>query len=79
MITEPFDYEATIAAVETAIERIEAGELSLEEVFTCFEAAVGQLKDCEAFLQRGKARLALAVETLSDESEDDERAAELSQ
>ena len=63
------DYEATIAAVEAAIAQIETGELPLEDVFARFEGAVAQLKDCEEFLQRGKDRMVLAIETLADEEE----------
>ena len=60
------DYETTVAEIEAAIAQIEAGELPLEDVFERFEAAVVRLKNCEEFLQRGKERMALAVETLSE-------------
>lgn len=67
MKEEPLNYEATVAAVETAIAQIETGELPLEEVFARFETAVAQLRDCEEFLQRGRDRMTLAVETLAEE------------
>lgn len=65
------DYETTVTEIEAAIAQIETGELPLEDVFERFEGAIAQLKDCEEFLQRGKDRMALAVETLSEETAND--------
>jgi exodeoxyribonuclease VII small subunit len=65
--TADFNYEETVANIETIIEEIEGGELTLAEVFACFSAAAADLKKCEAFLAKGQQEMNLAIETLEDE------------
>lgn len=62
-----WNYETTIAELETRINQIESGNLPLEAVFTEFAIAVEQLKTCEAFLNDGKERMNLLIETLEEE------------
>ena len=62
-----FNYEETVANIETIIEEIEGGELTLAEVFDRFSLAAEDLKKCEAFLARGQQEMNLAIETLEDE------------
>jgi exodeoxyribonuclease VII small subunit len=64
----PWNYEETIARVEAIIETIENGTLPLEVVFEQFSVAIEQLHECEAFLQKGQAKMALSIETLAQES-----------
>jgi exodeoxyribonuclease VII small subunit len=64
---ENWNYEATVAEVETIIEKIEAGELDLAEVFEQFTAAIEYLRQCEAFLNRHQQQVDLLIETLSSE------------
>ena len=59
-----WNYEATVAEVETIIEQIEAGELSLAEVFEQFTTAVKYLNQCETFLQERQQQMDLLIETL---------------
>jgi exodeoxyribonuclease VII small subunit len=61
------NYEATVNQVESLISEIESGDLPLEQVFDKFAIAVEQLRSCEAFLNQGKARINLLIETLEDE------------
>jgi exodeoxyribonuclease VII small subunit len=68
-LPETWNYEATVAQVETIIEQIEAGELSLAEVFEQFAAAVKSLRQCEAFLTKRQQQMDLLIETLSEESD----------
>ncbi|MEQ8971063.1 MAG: exodeoxyribonuclease VII small subunit [Coleofasciculus sp. C1-SOL-03] len=72
--TEPslppsWNYEATVAQVETIIEQIERGELELAEVFDQFASAVEYLRQCEAFLQQRQQQMDVLIETLTDESD----------
>jgi exodeoxyribonuclease VII small subunit len=60
-------YEETVAEIETIIDQIERGELPLAEVFDQFSTAVGQLRQCEGFLNRQQQQVDLLIETLSDE------------
>lgn len=68
-LPEAWNYEATVAQVETIIEQIEAGELELAEVFEQFTAAVKHLRQCEAFLQERQQQMDLLIETLATESD----------
>lgn len=59
-----WNYESSIEQIETIITKIEAGELSLEEVFTQFEVAVNSLQKCETFLTQRQQKMQLLIETL---------------
>lgn len=64
-----WNYEATVAEVETIIQQIETGELELADVFEQFAAAVRYLRQCEAFLQERQQHMDLLIETLEEESD----------
>jgi exodeoxyribonuclease VII small subunit len=64
-----WNYESEVAAIEAIIDKIESGELPLENVFEEFAIAVERLQACEKFLAQGQERLTLLVETLADDSE----------
>ncbi len=66
---ENWNYEATVAQVETIIQQIETGELELADVFEQFAAAVRYLRQCEAFLQERQQQMDLLIETLEEESD----------
>ena len=61
-----WNYERAIAQIEAIIQELETGNLPLTAVFSQFEAATEQLRDCEAFLAAGQDRISLAIETLSE-------------
>lgn len=65
-IDKSWNYESTVAEIEEIIEQIESGSLELEEVFEKFEIAVERLHQCESFLDRGKERMNLLIETLQE-------------
>lgn len=64
---EGWNYETTVAEVETIIEKIEAGELDLADVFEQFTTAIEYLRQCEAFLNQRQQQVDLLIETLSSE------------
>lgn len=64
-----WNYESTVAKVETILSRIESGELELAEVFDQFAAAVEYLRQCESFLTQRQQQMDLLIETLRDEPE----------
>jgi exodeoxyribonuclease VII small subunit len=68
-LPQAWNYETTVAQVETIIEQIEAGELELAEVFDQFAAAVKYLRQCEAFLTQRQQQMDLLIERLVDESD----------
>ena len=62
-----WNYEESVTEIEEIIEKIESGKLSLEGVFEKFAIAVEKLKQCEKFLDRGKEKMNLLIETLTEE------------
>ncbi len=68
-LPENWNYEATVAKVETILAQIESGELDLAAVFEQFSEAVAYLHQCEAFLAERQKQMDLLIETLVDESE----------
>jgi exodeoxyribonuclease VII small subunit len=62
-----WNYEETVDRIEAIIDRVESGELPLEEVFEQFAVAVECLQECESFLARGKEQMDLAIELLATE------------
>lgn len=64
-----WNYEETVDRIEAIIDRVESGELPLEEVFEQFAVAVECLQECEGFLARGKDKMDLAIELLAAEPE----------
>ncbi|MEG4984578.1 exodeoxyribonuclease VII small subunit [Microcoleus sp. BR0-C5] len=62
-----WNYEETVDRIEAIIDRVESGELPLEQVFEQFAVAVECLQECESFLARGKEQMDLAIELLAAE------------
>ena len=62
-----WNYEETVDRIEAIIDRVESGELPLEDVFEQFAVAVECLQECEGFLARGKEQMDLAIELLAAE------------
>jgi exodeoxyribonuclease VII small subunit len=65
-----WNYEATVAEVESIIARIEAGDLDLADVFDQFSEAVEHLRQCETFLLERQQQMDLLIQTLVDEPEE---------
>ncbi|NJL48950.1 MAG: exodeoxyribonuclease VII small subunit [Leptolyngbyaceae cyanobacterium SM2_5_2] len=61
-----WNYEESVATVETIIADLESGRLPLAEVLTQFEQAVQMLRQCEAYLTEKRTQVDLLIETLSD-------------
>jgi exodeoxyribonuclease VII small subunit len=62
-----WNYEETVDRIEAIIDRVESGDLPLEDVFEQFAVAVECLQQCESFLARGKEQMDLAIELLAAE------------
>lgn len=62
-------YEDTLARVEDITGQLEAGDLSLADVFEQFSEAVIALQQCDQFLQSKQAEATLLIETLVDGEE----------
>ena len=66
-MTHPWNYEATVEEIESIIQKIESGQLDLEDVFDKFAIAAEHLQDCEQFLGQKQQQIDLLIETLSDQ------------
>ncbi|AFY64583.1 exodeoxyribonuclease VII small subunit [Geitlerinema sp. PCC 7407] len=64
-----WNYERTVAEIETIVAQIEAGELELADVFSQFSTAVEYLRQCEHFLEHKQQQMDLLLEVLSDDEE----------
>ncbi len=61
----PQDFAATVEQLETIVERLESGELSLEDALTAFERGVRLTRDAQQRLDTAE----LKVRALSEDSE----------
>ena len=62
-----WNYEEMVDRIEAIIDRVESGELPLEQVFEQFAVAVECWQECERFLARGKEQMDLSIELLTAE------------
>jgi exodeoxyribonuclease VII small subunit len=59
----PFDFEAALAELESLIERMETGELGLEESLKAFERGVALTRDCQGALKQAELRVQALTES----------------
>jgi exodeoxyribonuclease VII small subunit len=64
--TDDWNYETTVAQIETTLNQIEGGAMDLADVFEQFTTAIAQLKECEAFLGDRQQQVDLLIETLTE-------------
>ncbi len=71
------DFERAIAELETIVERMESGQLSLEESLRAFEDGIRLARTCQTALRRAEQKVDALVERAGRLSEeplaDDER------
>lgn len=60
-----WNYEQTVAQVESIVAEIETGNIELEELFDKFNTAVEYLRQCETFLDQRQQQMQLQIETLT--------------
>lgn len=58
----PIDFEATLAELETLIQRMEQGELSLESSLQEFERGVALTRLCQQALSQAQQRVSVLTE-----------------
>lgn len=56
------DYEAAIAELETLVERLEQGDISLEESLKLYERGVLLSRDCQEALQAADQKVQLLMQ-----------------
>lgn len=60
--TEPIDFEGALAELEALVERMESGELTLEQSLDAFERGVKLTRDCQQALQAAELRVQALTE-----------------
>lgn len=55
--TKGLDFEASMAELEAIVERLEKGDLSLEDSLEQFERGVGLTRSCQAALRQAEQRV----------------------
>ena len=56
------DFEQSLAELQQLVERLESGELSLEDSLTCFEQGIGLTRDCQAALSQAEQKVQILLE-----------------
>lgn len=56
------DYEAAVAELETLVERLEQGDISLEESLKLYERGVLLIRDCQEQLQAAEQKVQMLVQ-----------------
>ncbi|MGH8585419.1 MAG: exodeoxyribonuclease VII small subunit [Gammaproteobacteria bacterium] len=61
--TTGFHFEQALSALEALVEKLESGELSLEESLTHFERGIALTRACQKSLAEAEQRVKVLIET----------------
>lgn len=56
------DYEAAVAELESLVERLEQGDISLEESLKLYESGVLLTRDCQEALQKAEQKVQMLLQ-----------------
>ena len=56
------DFEQSLTELQTIVERLENGELSLEESLSAFEQGIGLTRECQAALTQAEQKVQILLE-----------------
>ena len=56
------EFEQSLADLQTLVERLENGELSLEDSLSAFEQGIGLTRDCQAALSQAEQKVQILLE-----------------
>lgn len=62
------DFEASLATLESLVERMESGELSLEESLSAFEQGIQLTQSCQQALKDAEQRVQILIEQNGSET-----------
>ena len=65
------DFEKSLAELEQIVERMEQGELSLDESLKQFERGIALTRTCQAALQQAEQKVAILLKNNSDTADED--------
>lgn len=58
----PFDFEAALAELNTLVEQMEQGGLSLEQSLTCFEKGIALTRGCQQALSAAEQKVQILMQ-----------------
>ncbi|MFT5394304.1 MAG: exodeoxyribonuclease VII small subunit [Gammaproteobacteria bacterium] len=67
---EPMRFESALEELETLVERMEGGDLSLEDSVTCFERGMTLHKFCQNALEQAHQKVDILMQNMNDPSKD---------
>ena len=75
----PPDFEKSLAELETLVEKLEAGDLPLEDALKSFERGIGLTRECQSALDSAQAKVEILLKRNGEklepfEAEDADRA-----
>lgn len=56
------DFEHSLAELQALVERLESGELSLEDSLTAFEQGIGLTRECQSALAQAEQKVQILLE-----------------
>ena len=57
-----FDFEQSLSELQTLVERLESGELPLEESLSAFEQGIRLTRDCQSALTQAEQKVQILLE-----------------
>ena len=57
-----FDFEQALSALQSTVEQLESGDLSLEDDLQAFEKGIGLTRDCQQALNQAQQRISTLLE-----------------
>lgn len=64
--SDPPSFEHTLAELEALVERMESGELSLEDSLAAFERGVGLTRTCQQALKQAEQKIEILTSNRAD-------------
>lgn len=58
----PIDFEQSLAELQAVVERLENGELSLEDSLAAFEQGISLTRDCQGALAQAEQKVQILLE-----------------
>jgi len=72
---EKLDFEHTLESLESLVERMESGELSLEDSLNSYEKGVLLARECQKALKTAELRIKTLSDKLEEPSDDTDESA----
>ncbi len=58
----PFDFEQSLDQLQSTVQQLESGDLSLEDALRAFETGISLTRDCQQALNQAQQRITMLLE-----------------